>query len=119
MKLDSHTSLYDIKSGVPQGSVLGPILYTLCVYTMPRNPNITIATFADYTALLALHVNSVTASQILQNYLSTFAGGSTQLRIKVEDENSAHVTFSLNFSNCPQNTEMFNTYLYYLIFYNT
>src|SRR5436190_1777997 len=59
---DITTSLCEIESGVPQGSVLGPLLYLLFTYDIPLTPGTTIATFADDTALLSTHPNAAQAS---------------------------------------------------------
>ncbi|XP_051864222.1 uncharacterized protein LOC127566241 [Drosophila albomicans] len=47
------STLFLINAGVPQGSVLGPVLYTLYTADMPATNNCTIATYADDTAILA------------------------------------------------------------------
>lgn len=53
------TDLYSIRSGVPQGSVLGPVLYTLFTADLPVRRNTFVATFADDTAIMATHCNEV------------------------------------------------------------
>jgi hypothetical protein len=58
-----------IQSGVPQGSVLGPILYVLFTSDLPTNIHTTTGTFADDTVILASYEDPVIASQRLQGHL--------------------------------------------------
>ena len=59
---ENVTNLFQIKAGVPQGSVLGPILYLLFTYDLPISNNVVIGTFADGTAILASACNATSAS---------------------------------------------------------
>lgn len=69
--MNAETSdFFKIESGVPQGSVLGPILYVLFTIDIPTPSNSIIATFADYTAVLFINHNPLLASQLSQNYIS-------------------------------------------------
>jgi hypothetical protein len=49
-----YSTIKEIKAGVPQGSVLGPILYLLYAWHIPQEEDITTATFADDTAIHAV-----------------------------------------------------------------
>lgn len=60
---DALSEIYEILSGVPQENVLGPILYLLYTADLPANTDVTTATFADDTAVLAIHSNPTTASK--------------------------------------------------------
>jgi len=51
---DAYSELKEIKAGVPQGSVLGPVLYLLYTSGLPNVENSTVATFADDTAILTV-----------------------------------------------------------------
>ena len=46
---------------MPQGSVLGPILYTLYTANILTTTNSKVLTFADDTAILVRHTNPETA----------------------------------------------------------
>ncbi len=48
----TYSNLREINAGVPQGSVLGPLLYLLYTSDFPTFENNTPATFADDTAVM-------------------------------------------------------------------
>ena len=69
----STTTLHLIESGVPQDSVLGPILYLIFTYDLRTLSGVLIGTFADDTAILSATHNPHIASAKLQrsfNYIS-------------------------------------------------
>lgn len=90
-----------IRSGVPQGSVLGPILYTIFTSDMPSSNHVTIATYADDTAILASSKSRTEASDIVQRELYEIQNWLTKWNIKVNAEKSTHVTYSLRMGDCP------------------
>lgn len=98
---DTQSQLYEIRAGVPQGSVLGPILYTLYTADIPSSPDTVMATFADDTAILASHQDPVLASQLLQSELDDVSDWLQTWRVKVNENKSAHVTFTTRPGTCP------------------
>jgi hypothetical protein len=53
---------FPINSGVPQGSVLGPLLYLIFKADIPTRNDTVIATYADDTAIMASNENPQTGS---------------------------------------------------------
>ena len=99
---NTHTELISIESGVPQGSVLGPILYVIFTSDIPTSPETTTATFADDTAILSCHRDPVEASNQLQNNLNNIETWLKKWRIRVNETKSSQVVFSLRKNVCPQ-----------------
>ena len=97
---DCFSKFYKITAGVPLESVLGPVLYMLFTYDLPQSPGVTVATFADDTALLTSNKCLIKASHILQNSLNNIENWLSKWRIAVSAPKSVHITFSLRKDDC-------------------
>jgi hypothetical protein len=82
-------------SGVPQGSVLGPFLYTIYTADIPQQNSIIMNTFADDTAVLSSHSNLNIATSKLQTHLDRIENWTRKWRLKINENKSTHVTFTL------------------------
>lgn len=90
-----------ISAGVPQGSVLAPLLYIIYTHDIPSCSNILTATYADDTAILTRHKNPTYASQTLQQYLTKLHDWFKLWKIRLNHEKSHHITFTLRRETCP------------------
>lgn len=106
---NAFSNIFDICSGVPQGSVLGPILYTIFTADMPIIEDVLVATYADDTAVLSSNVCANVASANVQNQLLRLENWFIKWNIKVNSTKSNHMTFTLNEHNCPPVTIDGNT----------
>src|SRR5664279_5689277 len=73
--------VWEITSGVPQGSVLGPLLFLLYVNDMPQWITTNIRMFADDTKLWH-KISTTLDSQLLQNDLNSLEKWSTIWQLK-------------------------------------
>jgi hypothetical protein len=88
-------------SGVPQGSVLGPLLYQIFTADIPTRHDTVIATFADDTAIMASNETPQTASQSLQTHLNQPETWLSNWGVKVNETKSMQVTFTNRRTDCP------------------
>lgn len=98
---EEQSNIHRIDAGVPQGSVLGPILYLLHTADLPTSNHTIISTFADDTAVLASHSNANLASTHLQQHLNKIENWMSLWRIKANETKSIHVTFTMKKDTCP------------------
>jgi hypothetical protein len=68
---------------------------------IPQSPHTTLSTFADDTAILSNHSNPITASANLQIHLQSTEKWTHKRKIKIHEEKSKHVTFTLRRGICP------------------
>ena len=61
-----YSELKPIKAGVPEGSVLRPVLYLIYLSDIPQLAETSVATFADDTAIMAVGADVEEATEKLQ-----------------------------------------------------
>jgi hypothetical protein len=88
-------------SGVLQGSILGPLLYTLYTADIPQSPLTTLSIYADDTAIFSTHHNPDTATSNLQRHLQSIEQWTQKWRLKINETKSKHIIFTLSRAQCP------------------
>jgi len=90
-----------MRSGVPQGSILGPLLYTIYTADIPQSDKTILSTFADDTAISTTHPDPNLASANLQVDLHIIENWTRKWRLKINETKSSHITFILRRGHRP------------------
>lgn len=105
---NEYSPLKEINAGVPQGSILGPILYLVYTSDLPEMENIKVATFADDTALMATGRNIEESTSKLQEANNSITNWCKSWKIKLNETKSVHVNFTLKKIENPPNVTLNN-----------
>jgi hypothetical protein len=108
-KLSSTKTAY---AGVPQGSILGPILCSIYTADLPQLPDRTsIALFADDTAITATSINPNRAAKILQKAVNTMTNWFDTWRISINPTKTVAILHGVKTKKTKTNLQIKNTQL--------
>ena len=104
-----ESSLFNAKSGVPQGGILSPLLFNVQMSDLPQNPNIQVSVYADDLAIYCTGTTFQEAKVNLQNYLDVILNWTVKWNQKINADKSKAMYFtnqprmehSLYFNNDP------------------
>ena len=94
-QVDAFSNIHPIQAGVPQGSVLGPLLYIIYTADIPVTQNTFIGTFADDTVIMSTGDSQQHAIKNLQLALDKINNWTLDWKIKLNELKSVHVTYAL------------------------
>ncbi|GBP80303.1 RNA-directed DNA polymerase from mobile element jockey [Eumeta japonica] len=88
--------------GIPQGSIMGALLYLTYTYDLSCTEDVLTGTYANDTAVLADDAAPLDASLKLQKSLNKILESLKDWRIKANESKSIHVPFILRRETCPE-----------------
>lgn len=88
-----------IKAGVPQGSVLGPALFTIYINDVVKFEKIKMALYADDTAIYAHSFSAIVAAKQLQIHIHLLEKYFNKWKITINAEKTEVIVFSRKFKN--------------------
>lgn len=88
----SHSDFLQIESGVPQGSVLGPLLFLIYINDLENNIKSNIKFFADDTMLFSIVHNPLTSASELNQDLKVISTWAYQWKMSFNPDPSKQAT---------------------------
>lgn len=88
------SSTRPIEAGVPQGSILSPLLYDLYIYDFPRSPNTFLGIYADDTVITARCRDPDLVHRRLQIAIDDIEEYTTSWKIEINADKSQAVFFT-------------------------
>ena len=86
-------------AGVPQGSVLGPVVFNIFVNDIPKFAKTQLAVYADDTAIYTHSFNAQVATKQTQIHLDMILAYTQKWKIKINETKTEHAIFTKKFTN--------------------
>jgi hypothetical protein len=99
----SFSSVRRVEAGVPQGSILGPMLFNLFVADIPEPQFSSLALYADDTTIISQHYCAEQASELLQQSVDVIITWFNKWRIVLNSNKCQAKIFSLKRNLNPMN----------------
>ncbi|GFV05263.1 RNA-directed DNA polymerase from mobile element jockey [Trichonephila clavipes] len=91
---DTLSNSFKINYGVPQGSLLGPLLFNIFINDIPTHPQTSTNIYADDTVTLATYKNNKTITLALNNHLKLLETFFDTWKIKINIDKTIAVLFT-------------------------
>lgn len=99
---------YDIRAGVPQGSLLGPVLFNLYINQVPSSDDTELAVYADDTATISSSLRPDIAMRKLQDHTDRIADYCNKWRLKVNASKCEVIIFNMKLGKATNRKISFN-----------
>jgi len=83
-----------VDAGVPQGSVLGPVLFNIFINDIPKSRNSGLAVYADDTAVFTLSWSMALLTRRLQTYVDDILQYFADWRMSINSNKSEAIVFT-------------------------
>lgn len=104
----TFSHLHPITAGVPQGSILSPLLYSLYTADLPDLPHAFLGTYADDTAIATSSRDPRLIHTHLQNCLNSLTDYFEKWKIDINPDKCQAVFFTRRRPHLPDNLELHN-----------
>lgn len=106
---DEISTRREIRAGVPQGSILGPLLFNIYISDMPELSNCKLAQFADDTIIYTHHRNPKSLQLRLQKDTDKIMKWFNTWKIKINEDKTEAIQFAKKKKRKPPPININNT----------